>query len=65
MAKTSTRGNGSQFIICTNKAKWLDCKQVVFGEVVEGFDVLKAVDKIGSITGITSKVVKVIDCGVL
>ncbi|TXG65480.1 hypothetical protein EZV62_006755 [Acer yangbiense] len=44
MAKTSTLGNGSQFCICTTKTEWLDHKQVIFGEMVEGFDVLKAID---------------------
>ncbi|KAK2635017.1 hypothetical protein Ddye_029809 [Dipteronia dyeriana] len=65
MAKTGTGGNDSQFIICTSKAEWLDCKQVVFDQMVEGFDVLKVVDKIGSISDLTSKVVMVIDCGLL
>ena len=62
IGKTS---NGSQFFICTAKTEWLDRKQVVFGEVVQGFDVLKAVDNIGSITGLTSKPIMVIDCGQL
>ncbi|TXG51464.1 hypothetical protein EZV62_023988 [Acer yangbiense] len=65
MAKTSTLGNGSQFYICTTKTEWLDCKQVIFDEMVEGFDVLKAVDQIGSSSGLTSKTVMVIDCGQL
>ena len=65
MAKTGKIGNGSQFFICTAKTEWLDRKQVVFGEVVEGFDVLKAVDNIGSISGLPSKPVMVIDCGQL
>ncbi|TXG73038.1 hypothetical protein EZV62_001617 [Acer yangbiense] len=64
-AKTGKRGNGSQFFICTGKTKWLDCKQVIFSQVVEGFDVLKAVDKIGSSSSLTSKPVMVIDCGQL
>ncbi|TXG72908.1 hypothetical protein EZV62_001487 [Acer yangbiense] len=62
MAKTGTLGNGSQFCICTTKTEWLDRKQVIFGEMVEGFDVLKAVDQIGSSSDLTSKTVMVIDC---
>ncbi|TXG73088.1 hypothetical protein EZV62_001667 [Acer yangbiense] len=65
MAKTSTLGNGSQFCICTTKTEWPDRKQVVFGEMVEGFEVLKAVDQIGSSSGLTYKTVMAIDCGQL
>ncbi|TXG68894.1 hypothetical protein EZV62_003829 [Acer yangbiense] len=65
MAKTNTLGNGSQFCICTTKTEWLDRKQVVFGEMVEGFDVLKAIDQIGSSSGLPSKTVMIIDCGQL
>ncbi|KAK3206076.1 hypothetical protein Dsin_020122 [Dipteronia sinensis] len=65
MAKIGTRGNGSQFFICTAKTEWLDRKQVVFGQLVEGFEVLKVVDKIGSSSGFTSKPVMVIDCSQL
>ncbi|KAK3229511.1 hypothetical protein Dsin_001392 [Dipteronia sinensis] len=55
MAKTGLGSNGSQFFICTAKTEWLDHTQVIFGQVVEGFDVLKAVDEIGSSSGLTSK----------
>ncbi|TXG66203.1 hypothetical protein EZV62_007478 [Acer yangbiense] len=65
MAKTSTLGNGSQFCICTTKTEWLDRKQVVFGEMVEGFDILKAIDQIGSSSGLPSKTVMIIECGQL
>ncbi|TXG66266.1 hypothetical protein EZV62_007541 [Acer yangbiense] len=65
MAKTSTLGNGSQFCICTTKTEWLDRKQVVFSEMVEGFDVLKAIDQISSSSGLPSKTVMIIDCGQL
>ncbi|TXG48638.1 hypothetical protein EZV62_024513 [Acer yangbiense] len=55
MAKTNTLSNWSQFCICTTIAEWLDGKQVVFGEMVEGFVVLKAIDQIDSSSGLTSK----------
>ncbi|KAK3204323.1 hypothetical protein Dsin_018369 [Dipteronia sinensis] len=65
MAKIGTRGNGSQFFICTVNTEWLDRKQVVFDQLVKGFEVLKAVDKIGSSSSFTSKSMMVIDCGQL
>ncbi|TXG51663.1 hypothetical protein EZV62_024187 [Acer yangbiense] len=44
------------------ETEWLDRKQVVFSEMVQGFDVLKAVDQIGSSSSLTSKPIMVIDC---
>ncbi|XP_057966612.1 peptidyl-prolyl cis-trans isomerase [Malania oleifera] len=65
MANAGPNTNGSQFFICTVKTSWLDGKHVVFGQVVEGLDVVKAIEKVGSSSGRTSKPVKVADCGQL
>ena len=65
MANAGPGTNGSQFFICTAKTEWLDGKHVVFGQVVEGIDVIKAVEKVGSSSGRTSKAVVVADCGQL
>ncbi|KAK3225665.1 hypothetical protein Dsin_005527 [Dipteronia sinensis] len=65
MAIIGIRGNRSQSFICTAKTEWLNRKQVIFGQLVKGFEVLKAIDKIGSTSGFTSKPVMVIDYGQL
>jgi len=44
---------------------WLDGKHVVFGEVIEGQDVVKNIESCGSQSGKTSKKIVVADCGVL
>ena len=43
----------------------LDGKHVVFGKVVEGFDVVKKMEAVGSQSGKTSKIVKIDNCGQL
>merc|ERR1711915_451571 len=65
MANTGPNTNGSQFFLCTAQTSWLDGKHVVFGSVVEGLDVVKKIEAVGSQSGKTSKKVKISACGEL
>jgi len=65
MANAGANTNGSQFFICTAKTEWLDGKHVVFGSVVDGLDVVKQIEKIGSQSGKTQQPVTVDNCGQL
>ncbi|XP_069579980.1 peptidyl-prolyl cis-trans isomerase A [Brachyistius frenatus] len=65
MANAGPNTNGSQFFICTAKTTWLDGKHVVFGQVVEGLDVVKKMESKGSQSGKTSCKLAIGDCGQL
>lgn len=65
MANAGPDSNGSQFFVCCGDTSWLDGKHVVFGKVVEGDAVVRAMEAVGSQSGATKVPVKIASCGQL
>ena len=52
-----------QFFLCTAQTTWLDGKHTVFGAVVKGYEVVTAIEKVGSSSGATSRPVLITNSG--
>ncbi|CCW68236.1 unnamed protein product [Phytomonas sp. Hart1] len=63
MANSGPNTNGSQFFICTAPTPWLNGKHVVFGRVVEGIDIVKSIERLGSESGRTRSRIAIANCG--
>lgn len=60
MANSGPNTDGSQFFLTFTATPWLDGKHTIFGQVVEGMDVLESIEKLGSRRGETSEEVQLI-----
>ncbi|KAI4251461.1 MAG: hypothetical protein LQ352_004841 [Teloschistes flavicans] len=65
MANSGKNTNGSQFFITTVPTPHLNGKHVVFGEVVEGKEYVKAVEECGTSSGAPSSKVVIVKSGAL
>ncbi len=55
----------SRFFITTVVTSWLDGRHVVFGKVLEGMDVVKAIEAVGTPSGTPAKAIKIVASGEL
>jgi len=65
MANAGKNTNGSQFFITTVVTSWLDGAHVVFGEVVEGMQLVTKIEKLGSASGTPKGKITISDSGTL
>merc|ERR1712078_165678 len=63
MANAGPNTNGSQFFITTVTTSWLDGRHVVFGEVIDGMDIVYKIEANGSQSGSPKKEVVIVDSG--
>jgi cyclophilin family peptidyl-prolyl cis-trans isomerase len=53
-------------MLCTHTHQsWLDGKHVVFGQVTEGMDLVKKIERYGSQSGKVKELITIADCGEL
>ena len=63
MNNTGPDTNNSQFLVTFGETPWLDGYHVVVGELVEGEEVLREVETIGTRDGKAKEVIKIENCG--
>lgn len=62
MANSGRDTNGSQFFITFIETSWLDGNHVVFGNLIEGGELLNIIESLGSDSGRTKAKIMISDC---
>ena len=62
MANAGANTNGSQFFITTAETSWLDGRHVVFGKILEGYEIVQMIESYGSSSGKPSAIVTIAEC---
>jgi cyclophilin family peptidyl-prolyl cis-trans isomerase len=63
MANAGPNTNGSQFFITFAPTAWLDGAHTVFGELIEGENVLTQIEMVGSRQGTPQAKIVIENCG--
>jgi len=63
MANSGPDTNASGFFITCAQTEWNDGRHVVFGRVVRGMEVVRAIEAVGSESGEPAALVQITDCG--
>mmetsp|Transcript_2700 Transcript_2700/g.5218 ORF Transcript_2700/g.5218 Transcript_2700/m.5218 type:complete len:334 (+) Transcript_2700:244-1245(+) len=63
MGNSGKNSNTSQFFITLDKAPQCDGKHVVFGEVISGIEVVRAIESFGTSSGEPTVPILITDCG--
>lgn len=62
-ANEGSHTNRSQFFVTLGACPWMNNKFVAFGRVIQGYHVLKAIDKCATSNQVPTRAIKILECG--